>query len=144
MRKHTKFIGLLIASALIILVGFIASDKMPMNNYTSDVTQPKNDFIILQKIYMEFYSSELRFHDQLIKGNAEEKNEELKDIHNRLLSIKVADEYTEAKRCLGIYMQKIIELHNLQIEDPTIPAESLEDINAESVKFLNKYHEAIN
>ncbi|GAB6425828.1 hypothetical protein bcgnr5378_29000 [Bacillus cereus] len=143
MRKHTKFIGLLIASALIILVGFIAGDKMPKNNHTSDVTQPKNDFIVLQKIYIEFYSSELRFHDQLIKGNAEEKNQELKYIHTKLLNTKVADENKEAKGYLGMYMKKIIELHKLQIEEPTIPAESLEDISVEGIKFLNKYHEAI-
>ncbi len=77
MRKHTKLIVLLLASALILSVGFIKNDNFPVNNYTSDVTEPKNDFIVLQKIYLEFYSSDLRFHEQLIKGNAEEKNLEL-------------------------------------------------------------------
>ncbi|KZD50198.1 hypothetical protein [Bacillus cereus] len=143
MNKHTKLLGLLIASAVIVLVGCIESDKTPRKYYTSDATEPRNDYIVLQKIYLEFYNSELRFHEQFIKGNAEDKNQELKDIHTKLLNTKVEEENKEAKSYLGMYMKKIIELHTLQIEEPTIPAKSLEDISIEGIKFLNEYHEAI-
>ncbi len=41
-------------------------------------------------------------------------------------------------------MEKKIEFHKLQIEGPSVPSKFLEDINAEGLKYLNKYHEAIN
>lgn len=142
MKKHSKLIGMILATTVIALSG-CSDNAEPPKELTSNVSQTNPDKKELEKLYLDFFDYELTFNDHTEKNNANAQNQHLKDLLTQLQALEVSEDSEEAKKYLITYMEEIIAAHEYLISESTLPVEFLKKIQDDGVKALKQYHKAI-